>query len=1116
MRKIISVLLTLVVIMSFIIAPVSAQDETPPSINLDDITPIDPGYEITEVKGIEDLAIKTDDGRIRVIVELQDAPLATYKGDVKGYAATSSKATGLPFDPNSKASQSYLAYLDGVQKAFVAQLTAKAGSGVEVFSSLKASMNALSLAIKPESLKSLMSNPAVKNVYADQIRYATMDASLDLINAPGVWSALPGGTQATAGAGVKVAVIDSGLFVDNPMFDGTGFVAPPGYPLGFCATNPTDPFFQCNGKVIAARAYFDPALVSGGNTLNPLEQTDNPIDVGGHGSHTAGTSAGNIVTVPVEDLGVAGVEISGVAPGAYLMVYKALVEIIKADGTETGSGTDTMLSAALEDALLDGADVINNSWGGGAGDDPNGSPYQTIIQNITAAGTLVVFAAGNDGPDSETIGCPGCVEEALTVAASTTNRRFVHYVDVTGPTPVGAGLEDISAIIGTGPIIQTDVVAPIKYDPANLDGCAAFAADYFAGSIALIARGTCNFWLKVVMAQSAGAVGVIVYTNTNPITAMGYLEDTTIPAVMISNAEGLAIQAWIDANPTATAAMHAPVIETNAAWQDIMADFSSVGPNGDPDVLKPDITAPGVDILSAYSPVLGIHRNFNYIGGTSMAAPHITGSAALFIQMHPTWTPAQIKTVLTSTSVQTMLQPDGVTPANAFNMGAGRVDLLAAMGAGAAFDSPSFANSNCVLSCDWDNSINNVGEGGDTFRATVTTDDPNLIVEVDPAVITIAPDAEQAYTVTADVSDLETGVWHFATITWTNDSGLYSVAHQPLVVMAGEASNVSIFSKTVSQDAAAQGDTLTYEMTVANYNAVETTFTLDDPIPTNTVYVADSVSTNATYNSGVDSVEATITLPGMDLDLVSLDWGGYNDVSGAAWANLADYCTNCDDTAFHITGMDFYYMGQHYTDLTISSNGYLVPGDVATGGGAQLFPDATAPNNVIAPLWTDLDFTDGGNWYASYFCYAGTCYDIFQWESVPQYGTTDLYSFQVWFVQGTDFIAFSYDYANLPADLTVYNFSIGVENDLGTMGRTYYSSINGTVTGIMPTLDLVVDGTMYSDTVTYDVTVDIVDDTLTQITNVASLSNDIDSVVEQAVAFTLLLRDQLFLPVIIR
>jgi uncharacterized repeat protein (TIGR01451 family) len=935
------------------------------------------------------------------------------------------------------------------------------------------------------------------------------------------------GGQADAGKGIKIADVDTGLDVLNPMFSGTGFTAPAGYPKGFCVTNSSDTTFQCNDKVIVGRWFYDTALVGGTTILDPKEVMT-PADIEAHGSHTAGTAAGDPVTAHVQGIDF---QISGVAPAAYLMIYKSLFGVIT-NGTPGGSGTDAMLVAGLDAALADGADVINNSWGGGAGD-PNASLYKPLIANITAAGTLVVFAAGNAGPNGGTIGCPGCVEDALTVAASTTDRIVANPFNVTGPTPVPSNLTNLG-IFSSGQVIAAPISEAIRYDAADALGCVAFPSNtYFTGSIALIGRGTCTFATKVGFAQAAGADAVVIFNNAGgpPVGMSGV--PTTFPSYMIDMTNGRALRDFILANPiTATATIGDTITKVNnPAYQDVMAGFSSVGPDGDPNVLKPDITAPGVNILSAVSPALipgGTEPSYAFYQGTSMATPHITGSAALLMQQHPDWTPWQVRTALTSTAVQTLVKPDGVTPATPFNMGSGRVDLARAGNAGLTFNKSSFANANCLLTCSWTLNVKNVTGFDERWDAVTTTpSNHSFALTATPASIDLPAGASMDVTVTADASQLLPDGYVFGSVAWKSYSQKYPDAYFPVVLASGTTSDASIINKTVSASTANQGDTLTYSINVANNNTVQTTYTVSDQLPPDLVYQNLSATGGLSYDPGTHTLTGQATLAPINLSLVPTGTSTiYQKGDPATSLDLLPYCSStdvtCDEDVFDIGPVDIYYLGVHYTDVMISSNGFLAFGSTAVAPSylPQQLPDPTTPNNVIAPLWTDLDF---GAATSHWLVWNTATQTVFEWQNAEAFGTSgaDLYNFEIWFTDGTSNITFAY--GPLDDDLVHQNpdyiFDVGAENASGSTGMSYYyfDGINPTI-GIPPAqgTDLQVVNAVASATMTFQANVDLTQPKLPVVTNMATEVNNNDAIMNAAVAYTTIQTYTELLPIIMR
>lgn len=1116
--KLLNMLGIIVILSMLVVTPAAgstAMTQTVQTVSVKDKLTIESRFSEISLKN----AIHTSDGKIRVIVQLAEPALAMYQGGIADLAPTAPSATGkVKLDVNTAASQAYISHLKTVQSAFVADLQAVA-PGSAVYFDYQVAFNGLALAVAPEKIDALAALPGVLKIYPDQIREVQMDTSLPLINAPAMWAKLGG--KSNAGAGIKIADVDTGLRPANPMFSGTNFTTPVGYPKGYCVTNPADPNFQCNSKVIVARAFPDPSLPVA------LEETLSPLDIGGHGSHTAGTAAGNEVTVAAGTGAPVDTVISGVAPAAYLMVYKGLFEKPDHSGS---SGTDASLIAALNAALSDGADVINNSWGGGAGD-PNSNPEKPVIDAITAAGTLVVFSAGNDGPAGGTVGCPGCVENALTVAASTTQRIFANKVDITGPGTVPANLTNLAALQGTGPKLAANMInTPLKYLSTNNDGCAAFPAGTFTGAVALIQRGTCNFSVKVNNAAAAGALAVLMYNNTGgPPSSMGALEATTIPSMMITTDDGLAVKAWVTANPTtSTITLFSAVSRmTNPAWQDIMAGFSSAGPNADPSFLKPDITAPGVNILSAVSPALitgATDPIYDLYQGTSMSAPHITGSAALVMQQHPTWTPVQVKTALTSTSIQALKKPDGVTPADPFNMGAGRVDLARVSNAGLTFDKASFANGSCVVSCSWTNTIKNVSATTETWTAQVAAPS-TMPVTVTPATFSLAPGFSAQFTVTADAHNMPVGTYQFGSITWKNSSGTYPDAYLPMAVSAASTTNSVSLSNTVDKATANSGEVLTYTLKVGNQYTSDATFTVTNPLPANAVYVPSSATGGLTYNAGTKTLSGNVALGGLQANVApTLQPTMYvphtpdpnNDLI------LSDYCASpCDDSAFNINGLSFDYMGVHYTRMGVTSNGFLQPGGATSAtANNQLLPSAGTPNNVIAPLWTDLVMkgsdpldTATGIW----LIWGTPTHTVFEWQGAQQYGNpAATYTFQLWIEDGTNKLSFAY--GNLTGSLTAYNYTVGMENANGTAGSSYYYVKDAPPVGTAPAVgtDLKVNNAFVTATMTFQATADWIDLTSRQVYDVANLKNNLNVDEATAIAKTSLGIHNFFMPTVKR
>ncbi|MCS7002353.1 MAG: S8 family serine peptidase, partial [Dehalococcoidia bacterium] len=472
------------------------------------------------------------------------------------------------------------------------------------------------------------------------------------------------------GAGVKIAIIDAGVFTPHPTFNPAGFAFPPGFPKG--ETSAT------NAKVIAARAYFRPNHPPQPGHESPVP----PPNGNGHGTHVASIAAGNPVIASV-----AGVEtpFSGVAPGAYLMNYRifypsqAPVERFRQESAFT---VETL--AAIEDAVRDGADVINNSWGSRslAYNWPN--PTVRALENAVMAGVVVVNSAGNAGPGSSTVGSGASSPLVIAVGMVTTNSELARDFVLTPGAPEGvARLRMTPAAFGprlTGPTPARPIAIVPPFALPAPAACAPLAPNSLAGNVAIIARGGCTFVEKAINAQNAGAEGVIFVNNederlTAASTDLG--GQVRIPAVTISRSDGRRLVDWFEANGGARVQLD-PSSAFIPVRPDVLSQGSSRGPALEP-VLKPDLVAPGVEILAAgFGPAPNGVRGFGPATGTSMAAPHVSGAAAIMRQLRPDWSPLQIKAALMSTADTNVRVGPGWL-AGPLDRGAGRIDLARAL-----------------------------------------------------------------------------------------------------------------------------------------------------------------------------------------------------------------------------------------------------------------------------------------------------------------------------------------------------------------------------------------------------------------------------------------------------
>jgi subtilisin family serine protease/plastocyanin len=613
------------------------------------------------------------------IVQMADDPVVAYDGGVAGLARTA-RPVGQRINPNSAAARAYTTFLNGRHDRALAAV----GGGTKTYD-YTYTFNGFAARITPAQAAELAARPDVVNVWADELRQLTTENSPGFLGLTG-----PGGLyeQEIFGEDVIVGVIDTGIWPEHPSFsdqidlaDRPGrsgeetrvYDAPPSDWFGTCQSGEKWNRRDCNFKLIGARYFHDGfsnfEINFSGDYLSAR-------DADGHGSHTASTAGGN-AEVPATVFGVDRGEISGIAPRARIAAYKACWAGVGCAGSD--------LVAAIDTAVADGVDVINYSIGGGATTVLTADAISFLF--AADVGVYVANSAGNSGPDPSTLGNPAVAPWLTSVGASTQDRNFIGSVELGDLSEFDGG--SITAGTGVLPLVDAEDAA-IGADPEDVEDaelCLVGSLDpaVVSGNIVLCLRGENARVDKSLAVSEAGGEGMILYNTTN--TESINTDNHWVPTVHVNNTDGLAIKTYA-ATASPTAQITGGVSTTiPAPW---MADFSSRGPNpGSSDVIKPDITAPGVSVLAANSPTPFIGAPgelFQSIAGTSMSSPHIAGVFALLREAHPDWSAAVAKSAIMTTADQDVMKEDGVTPADPFDMGGGHVDPNPAVDPGLAYD----------------------------------------------------------------------------------------------------------------------------------------------------------------------------------------------------------------------------------------------------------------------------------------------------------------------------------------------------------------------------------------------------------------------------------------------
>ncbi len=662
-------------------------------------------------------------------------------------ATPSVSARMLPRALSSRAARSRLgeaaavahrARIHGEQRQLRSRLQQR---GARVLGSVNTVANAMFVELLDgDALAQLAALPGVKRVLPMREFHRVMDRAVLTHKIADAW-AQSGGDR--AGAGVKIGIIDTGVEVSHASFQDPSLKAPEGFPR----VNTDDDLVNTSGKVIVARSYV--------SLLPRLDPDNSARDRVGHGTALASIVAGIRTAGPLAT-------ITGVAPKAWIGSYK----IFGSPGINDGASEGAILKA-VEDAVADGMDVINISFGSDFAPRLDDDLEVQAIESASRAGVVVVVSAGNNGPGLNTLGSPGTAPSAITVGAVNNARTFACNAEV-------PGLGFFPAVPGGGPLPAAPVTAPLV-DVAPLDGdglaCNPFPADSLKGAIAFIARGICTFESKLDNAQKAGAVAALVFsTSVSPDPFTMGVGAATLPAAMVSHAVGLVIKEFLAPGGRVGTISFTPGPVPLPA--NLRSSFSAAGPNVD-NGIKPDLVATGADVYTATQTLdrqgdMYSDDGFTLIDGTSFSAPIVAGAVALIKGARPGLTVDQYRSLIINNTADAYTGSGGL--AGLQLTGSGTLDALAALNAAVTATPPSVS----------------FGSGGADPRVRRSLQLTNLGTAEDRFFIDAAPRTGSAGPV-VDAVTIAAGATVDAPVTWNAD-GLATGTHEGFLMVRSAAS----------------------------------------------------------------------------------------------------------------------------------------------------------------------------------------------------------------------------------------------------------------------------------------------------------------------------------------
>ena len=779
------------------------------------------------------------------IVQLKSpAATALYKAIPIGVSAKPGRTStqSVPsFDKSSAAIMNHVSRLADEQNKVLASI----GGTPQKIYSYQYALNGFAAKMTPVQADKLRSDKRVLSVWEDEVRplatrtsatfLGLFDNEIGLRGAPGL-----------DGDGIVIGIIDSGIAPNHPSLQDTREsdrpslcssawaeasllgqwlcrpytiqedvldFDPPENWNGVCETGDGFTAEDCNNKVIGARFFVD-----GAQATLPIDSGEvfSPADVHGHGTHVATIAAGNKTGASI--FGTLLGSVQGIAPKARVAIYKACWLRI---GETSATCNTSDLASAIDTAVADGVHIINYSVGSSLIDAT--APDDIALINAARAGVLTAVAAGNEGPNLATIGSPAGNPAVITVAASSRDgAHSLEAMQVTSPSGVAAryavkeasftpALKDSDPIEAELILVDdgNDVLSDGAKGTTN-DACESLVnSSEVSGKIAFIQRGGCAFDVKVQIADNAGAIAVVVFNIAgDPIVMTGVTGLSDIPALMIGQADGNLLLDELNDSQVVEVVLDKGLLLSETDDGNIMGSFSARGPGLIGDILKPDVTAPGINILAGATPnsiTSAPDESFAFLTGTSMAAPHVAGVAALLRQGHPDWSPAAIKSALMTTARQDVKEQDGQTDAHPFDFGAGHIVPNSANDPGLVYDvsgdeydayscgiqSPVIDQARCdqlvadgfsLLPADLNQPaiavsrlanertvtrhVTNAGDTAETYVAEITP--PNGIgIQVAPTSLSLAPGQTGSFEVTFTYLSGTLDLWRFGSLTWT-------------------------------------------------------------------------------------------------------------------------------------------------------------------------------------------------------------------------------------------------------------------------------------------------------------------------------------------------------------